>query len=263
MEIKSFCSDGLILYRERMCENGPIHKVYEVSLPSSGAGRIIGIPDGTVDLQILLSDDASMLCDLVGSYTRAGHSRLNAYTRCIGVKFNPGLEYSMLGLPASRLIDNRMDASALMDREAAEYLVRAENDFDDLALRLEELIISHRSIAKMSETNYITAFILNIINARKGIVRIEEIIDRLGCSHRHAAAVFKETMGCTIKSYADIVRMQHAIGMLTGEQISYSSAIDSAELGYYDQSHFIRSFKKYTTLTPEVYRSQRGSLQFL
>ena len=52
-----------------------------------------------------------------------------------------------------------------------------------------------------------------------------------------------------MKKYATIIQMQTAIKYI---QEGYMDDIYE-KLGYYDQSYFIKKFKKYTSMTPREY----------
>ena len=53
-------------------------------------------------------------------------------------------------------------------------------------------------------------------------------------------------IGMSIKQYSDIIRIQQAIYGIETNNLDFIYE----NLGYYDQSHFIRDFKRYTLLTP-------------
>ncbi len=55
-----------------------------------------------------------------------------------------------------------------------------------------------------------------------------------------------------MKKYSDIIRAQTAITYLNSTNLM-DVIID---LGYYDQAHFIRDFKQYTSLTPKSFVDQ-------
>jgi AraC family transcriptional regulator len=68
----------------------------------------------------------------------------------------------------------------------------------------------------------------------------------------HLAAAFHRQYGCTVGQYVRRRRIEYACGELT------SSAADLAQIalraGFADQSHFCRTFKRLTGLTPAAYR---------
>jgi methylphosphotriester-DNA--protein-cysteine methyltransferase len=71
--------------------------------------------------------------------------------------------------------------------------------------------------------------------------------------------LFKEHVGVSPKAYAGIVRFQWAYQTwMHGQAQTFSRS----HLGdyYYDQSHFIKDFKRFTGFTPQRYRAVSNEL---
>lgn len=69
----------------------------------------------------------------------------------------------------------------------------------------------------------------------------------------HLSTVFHETYGCTIGEYTRRLRIEYACNELSGSDAPIIKIALAA--GFYDQSHFSRTFKRHTGITPAVYRS--------
>lgn len=72
----------------------------------------------------------------------------------------------------------------------------------------------------------------------------------------YLATKFRKHCGCTIGEYVRRVRIEFARRALERSHLSLSKI--SAESGFYDQSHFTRTFKRLTGLTPGAYRETVG-----
>jgi AraC-like DNA-binding protein len=81
---------------------------------------------------------------------------------------------------------------------------------------------------------------------------LEDIVSYYQCSHKQFIYQFKRTTGILPSQLEQIIRFQQLI-----VAIQSSTQPDWQEIiyknGYYDQSHLIRSFKKFTGLTPSEY----------
>jgi AraC-like DNA-binding protein len=66
---------------------------------------------------------------------------------------------------------------------------------------------------------------------------------------------FKGSVGLTVIEYLNDFRMQIACSLLRRTELTVNEIMD--RLGYKDDGHFLRSFKKYTHLTPSAYRTQK------
>lgn len=92
-------------------------------------------------------------------------------------------------------------------------------------------------------------FCLRLILSRRGEISIHELEKATGYSSRWLRMKFLQKVGVSPKSYASVIRFQpfykaYSQGgdqwMLDGEFYNY----------FYDQSHFIKEFKRYTGLAP-------------
>ena len=84
-------------------------------------------------------------------------------------------------------------------------------------------------------------------------VSLEQISRDLNISMSYASKCFKSKMGTTIMHYCKKIKIDRAKSLLLS---TTKSILDIALLlGFYDQSHFTRTFKAFTGLTPTQYRN--------
>jgi AraC family transcriptional regulator len=74
----------------------------------------------------------------------------------------------------------------------------------------------------------------------------------VGAHPVHVAQVFRRSQGCTIGEYLRKLRIEFACRELAGSDASLSRI--AAESGFADQSHFSRTFKALTRMSPSQYR---------
>jgi AraC family transcriptional regulator len=73
----------------------------------------------------------------------------------------------------------------------------------------------------------------------------------------HLAQAFKRRFGETIGDYTRQLRVRRAAESLSASDQSIAEI--ALACGFYDQSHFTRTFKLHTTMTPGQYRARHGS----
>ena len=72
-----------------------------------------------------------------------------------------------------------------------------------------------------------------------------------GVHAAHLTRTFRRAYGCTIGDYARRLRIERACALLAGDA---SLAAIAAAVGFADQSHFTRAFKRVMRVTPARYR---------
>jgi len=93
----------------------------------------------------------------------------------------------------------------------------------------------------------------NMILKSNGAIRISDIRQKLHVTERTLERQFKKEMGVTAGQFAKIIQFHSSVKIMTEED--YINLTEVGWLsGYSDQSHFIRSFKKYTGKTPREFR---------
>lgn len=80
---------------------------------------------------------------------------------------------------------------------------------------------------------------------------IENLASRYGITSRYLQKLFLQYTGLTPKLYSKINRFQNSLKLMSKKDSSLTSI--AYDLGYADQSHFIREFKSFTGLTPSGY----------
>ena len=86
--------------------------------------------------------------------------------------------------------------------------------------------------------------------------KISEAAFDMGLSSRHLQRLYQAKLGIAPKTYLRIMRFIKAKEMLTRAPENSSTHIALA-CDYYDQAHFIKEFKRFSGLTPNVFRQRQ------
>ncbi|MFC6101986.1 helix-turn-helix transcriptional regulator [Olivibacter domesticus] len=190
---------------------------------------------------------------LYGQTTTCSQILSPASFQAIGVYFYPHALKSVFGLDAWELTDNCLDLtlfSTLKEYNLIERLLNlsgVSQRIEVLCDYLYKLILLHNS----GVDNKMKYTLANIKGIGKNL-SLKQLQQDLGWSERTLERKFKEQVGISPKSFAKITQFQMALNMLRSE--NYSKLTDVAYENFYaDQSHFIRSFKEFTSLTPNQY----------
>ena len=90
---------------------------------------------------------------------------------------------------------------------------------------------------------------------------IRSYCERAGISRRHFERLFNHYVGVSPKNYCQIRQFEMSSRELLYEKNESSLTMVGCDSGYYDQSHFIRHFKEYTTYTPRRFQEKRPALK--
>jgi methylphosphotriester-DNA--protein-cysteine methyltransferase len=118
----------------------------------------------------------------------------------------------------------------------------------------EEIILLQKFLSLNAE-DLIFDFCIDKITTSKGKVAIKELEGKTGYSSRWLNMKFMDKLGISPKNLASIVRFKHYYqGLIAGNNNPFLKN-DYYEF-YYDQSHFIKDFKRFTGLPPTKYLKQ-------
>ena len=128
---------------------------------------------------------------------------------------------------------------------------------DDVNSVLEVLADYFHELLQEASFNpdYRIKLAINLILKTSGTVSIKELRERLSVAERTLERQFVKEIGVTPKQFAKIIRFSSSMKQLT--EAEYVNLTDiSYDSGFADQSHFIRSFKRYTGKTPKEFQKQ-------
>ena len=151
--------------------------------------------------------------------------------------------------PAHELFDLSVSLEHLFSRQAIsdtqERLAEATDDRERLAVVERFLLDELRSV----DADPLVSGALAAIYRSGGSVRISELARDLHSSQSPLEKRFRRHVGASPKKFAGIVRLRKMIAALELGR-GYLDAMDYLD-DYYDQAHFIKDFKRFTSFTPE------------
>jgi AraC-like DNA-binding protein len=169
-----------------------------------------------------------------------------------GVKFRPGGFLPLLRRPVGTLTDQYLPLTALWGADAdrlARDLASAP-DLDALVGVAERHLRAHWPPPD-PEVAAVGRIVQDLLHNRE-ITRVDDVTARFGLSTRSLQRLFQRYVGVSPKSVLQRYRLHEAASRLA-EGTAGSWAEVAVELGYFDQSHFIRDFTRAVGLTPVAY----------
>lgn len=186
---------------------------------------------------------------VAGLSTRIFRRRLRGQARVFGVKFRPAAFHPFLGAPLSRLRDRVQSLSSVFGAEShgLQRAILAEPDVRR-CVQLAEAFLRGR-LPKMPARTAALRDLVERLAADQTITRVEQAAALAGLDVRSLQRRFSVGVGVSPKWVISRYRLHEA-----AEQLSHPHPPDFASLalrlGYFDQPHFIRSFKAITGRPP-------------
>ncbi len=193
--------------------------------------------------------------EVVGVVTKKFTRKLEGRGRVFGTKFHPGGFSSFIREDVSRFTDRRLPVRELFDMTSDELtrlegLVTFSGDEDRMVDGVSEMWL-----ARCPEPDPRAEAIRKLVEWASGdrnVTRVEELSERLGETTRTLQRLFKRYVGVSPKWVIQRFRLHEA-----AERLAAGAPLDcarlAAELGYADQAHLIRDFRRLVGLTPAAY----------
>ncbi len=217
--------------------------LYWLSL-SNRSPTYTALPDGCVDLVFEVSA-GDCRAWVYGSTTRPTDIACDPGSHFLGVRFRPGQSRHFIAAAAHEITDRREDLQALMSfpSEIIATQIATGALFGQLALLLTALL--QRS--QPAET-YVDR-IVHHVEARHGLVRMDEVALQFGKSRRQMERSFLQTVGVPCKFFCMISRLRHAANLIVHPSQPPLTAV-ATDAGYSDQAHMTRDFTRLAGVSP-------------
>ncbi len=169
----------------------------------------------------------------------------------ISIRFTPNGIYKLFGIPQTEFTNHLYQLGDIMDDPI--HLIDTLKNTTITRERIQhinqwlQLHISQMEVPM----NLLSDFIIHHLS-RDPSLTVKKLVEKTGYTRKHLAQRFKKETGLTIKKFQKIQRVYRIL-----KQVNDVPQPPWARLachhGYFDQSHFIRDFKRFTGLTPTEY----------
>jgi AraC-like DNA-binding protein len=215
------------------------------------------LPDGCIDIVLINGEPP----DVVGPWTKPFVARLPPGTMIVGARFHPGHAPGLLGLPASRLLNQSVPLCSVWSKTlSAEFARVADKPALPERLRALEGLLQKRLMSAAPMDEAIRAAIAWL--ARNPHGRIRSVSDRIGMSPRQLQRRFCWAVGYGPKMFQSIVRFQRAIDSADGTGEQRTLAEVAVDAGYADQAHMTREVQRFSGRAPgALFQSANSALR--
>lgn len=204
------------------------------------------VADGCID--IFFEKESPKESFIMGFCRKYTEFELGKNFNYIGIRFFPSVFPLFFGINAKKLSNISQELKLILpglshwitENIPENYLfektaVEMQFFFESLSVRLQNTY----------DERFLKA--LELIYEKKGLLNIESDIDT-GVSPRQLRRIFNYYIGTTPKVFSNVVRFQNILNEI--ENKNFDDFRTYYDLGFFDQAHFIKDFKKFYGVTP-------------
>lgn len=191
---------------------------------------------------------------LAGPGTLSYVTRIDPGESVLTIHFRPGGALPFFGIPLADVENACVNLTDLWGDDAAmlrEHLVATPT----WPQRIE--IVENFLLTRLRPIPHTLMPVLSAAEHQPSL-RVSEAAELTGFSPKRLIATFRNEIGLTPKAYLRVRRLQAALRLLDAG--SGDGAHVAATLGYFDQPHFVREFRGFTSITPTQYAQRRSVL---
>ena len=202
------------------------------------------MPDGTQAL--FISPHGSIIG---GAQSQACDVQILQPGEYFGIRFYPGALRYFFDLNLAEITDQFVDNQYFPCRDFSELhnKIYEYQHFHQRSYVCEQWLLRH--FTSQSATQFDHA--LNLIYQSFGNIKVNQLANMVGWSSRHLNRLFRLHTGLNTKTFVQTIRIQHVCKQL---YIAPGDSLNAAvKLGYFDQSHLIKDYKKRLLSNPSVF----------
>jgi AraC-like DNA-binding protein len=171
--------------------------------------------------------------------------------RVIGTKFRPGAFRAFLDRPVSSLSNRRTPLRDVFGAASSGFAAAALAEEDDVrSIAIIESFLRSRQPVFDASIELARTIAARIAEERE-LTRVEQVAELCAMNVRQLQRLFREYVGVTPKWVIQRYRLIEAAERLSAGAGELAAL--AHELGYADQAHFIRDFKRIVGQTPAQY----------
>lgn len=190
--------------------------------------------------------------EVVGVMRSRFSRRLEGRGRVVGTKFRPGAFRPFVTRPASAFTGRRLTVGEVFGARAeglAERVFLLDDDRAGIAI-IESFLRAFHPMADESMT--LVGRVAGRIADDRRLTRVEQLVDEFGVGLRQLQRLFSEYVGISPKWVIQRYRLLEAAERIPTRAHSNWAEL-ALDLGYADQAHFIRDFKRFVGRSPAEY----------
>ncbi|GMK37852.1 AraC family transcriptional regulator [Paenibacillus sp. CCS19] len=174
----------------------------------------------------------------------------------LGIKFRPGGFYPFSQQPASQLTGQTVPANQLFGESIShvEDQIWEQDSGEQMAQLAEQWLLTRLPSQPDPNTQLVNDIVEAAISTRE-LTQVERMAVQFNMSTRALQRLFSRYVGVSPKWVIQRFRLQEAAELMENGGVTDWITL-SQQLGFFDQAHFIRTFKSLIGQSPDAYRKE-------
>jgi AraC-like DNA-binding protein len=232
----------------------------EILIPNGRPMLVLGFANPSVRIDSVTGNHLPNSNMLFGLATQPFVIEQFGASRYIGVQFRPyGLAAFVRG---DKLVNQALALDEWQGKAGAEALNSALMAQEFGRARVEALDAYLCSVAADVDGPelHLLRSIITRIEQADGQVNVEELAKQAPMHYTTLYRLFKHYVGIRPKLYVEIVRSYTLVDGLLRDRPPGSDTLMALLEGYYDQAHALKEFRRFTGVTPTVFRTTLNNI---
>ena len=165
---------------------------------------------------------------------------------CCGISFKPTTLFKLTNIDLSKLVNKHISLDSIapdISKKLSVIFINYEDNYENLFKQLA-IFLNSLPIIENKDTLIIDEIIVEI-NKKEGLLSVNDLLDTIPFSQKTLETKFKKMVGITPGKYIQIKRFLNLMRKYEKDQIDLKDLIYMYD--YYDESHFAKDFKLFTS----------------
>lgn len=212
------------------------------------------VPDGCIDV-LFGTDRNGEGCRniIVGTMSKSSIVNMEySSIETFGIRFYPGGLQSLIKESSDKFTD-KMESIDTLGQNIFTEFEREIRSFDSIESKIN-YANRYFTLKKQDSMPWDNEFqnVLYRIYKTRGIIKIKDITECEVISEKQLRRIFHNRVGISTKTFIKIVRFQNILRIMNLKRDSKIVEL-ALDAGYYDESHFIHEFYKFSGMNPSEY----------
>lgn len=181
-----------------------------------------------------------------GPITQPFHCIAAGAPTAIGIELKPQALNTLLGIDVAELRDGLVELNEFSTANLNERLLNARSRQDQIAWLTR--FLTAKAVARQPKDELVTQS-LRLIDGNVGSIRVRNLLKCLNVSERQFERRFARAVGVPASFYLRVIRFKETVRLMQAGRFDRLTDI-AYDLGYTDQSHFIKDVKEFTGSIP-------------